>query len=62
MLKKVIQHQAFRGDIKQTNLPGAAACHHFKLLLAGLRRVKARRRHAVGLQLIHLIFHQRNQR
>lgn len=52
MLKKVIQHQPFRRDIQQTNLPAAAAGHHLLLLLAALRRVQTSRRHAVGQQLI----------
>jgi hypothetical protein len=33
MLKEVIQHQAFRRDIQQADLPGAAAGHHLLLLL-----------------------------
>ena len=61
MLKKVIQHQPFRRDIQQTNLPAAAAGHHLLLLLAALRRVQTSRRHAVGQQLIDLVFHQRDQ-
>ena len=36
MLKKVIQHQAFRGDVEQANLSAAAAGHHLLLLLAAL--------------------------
>ena len=51
-LLKVFASTAPISGIKQADLPGATACHNFKLLLAGLRRVKARRRHAVGLQLI----------
>jgi hypothetical protein len=62
MLKEVIQHQAFRRDIQQANLPGAAAGHHLLLLLAALGRVQTGRRHAVGQQLIDLVFHQRDQR
>lgn len=62
MLKEVVKHQPFRGDIQQTNLPAAAAGHHVLLLFAALRRVQTGRRHAVGQQLIDLIFHQRDQR
>ena len=62
MLKKVIQHQPFRRDIQQTNLPAAAAGHHLLLLLAALCRVQTSRRHAVGQQLIDLVLHQRDQR
>ncbi len=56
MLKKVIQHQPFRRDIQQTNLPAAAAGHHLLLLLTALRRVQTSRRHAVGQQLIDRSF------
>ncbi len=62
MLKEVIQHQAFRGDIQQTHLPGTAPGHHFLLLLAGLGGVETGRRHAIRQQLVNLIFHQRDQR
>ncbi|MNB99359.1 hypothetical protein D3C75_466380 [compost metagenome] len=61
MLKKVIQHQTFRRDIQQADLPATATGHHLLLLLSGLRRVQTGRRHAVGQQLVHLIFHQRDQ-
>lgn len=62
MLKEIVEHQPFRGDIQQTNLPAAAAGHHVLLLFAALGRVQTGRRHAVGQQLIDLIFHQRDQR
>lgn len=47
MIKKVVQHQAFRRNIQQTNLSGTAPRHHLKLLLAALSGVQARRRHTV---------------
>ena len=62
MLKEVIQHQTFRGDIEQANLPGTAAGHHLLLLFAGLGGVDTGRRHAVRQQLIDLVLHQRDQR
>ena len=61
MVEEVVQHQAFRCDIQQTNLPGATPGHHLLLLLPGLRGIKTGRRHAVGEQLINLVFHQRNK-
>ena len=61
-LKEVIHHQTFRRDIEQPDAAGAAIRHHLLLLLARHGGVEARRRDAVRQQLIHLIFHQRNQR
>ena len=57
MVEEVIQHQAFRRDIQQADLPGAAPGHHLLLLLPGLRRVQTGRRDAVGEQLVNLVFH-----
>ena len=62
MVEEVIQHQPCWCDIQQANLSGTATGHHLLLLLAGLRGVKTGRRHAVGEQLVNLVFHQRNQR
>ena len=62
VIEEVIQHQAFRRDIQQADLPGAAPGHHLLLLLPGLRGVKTGCRHAVGEQLVNLVFHQRNER
>ncbi|MNR41282.1 hypothetical protein D3C85_1596520 [compost metagenome] len=62
MLEEVIQHQAFRRDIEQANLSGTATRHHFLLLFAGLRGVDTGCGNTVRQQLVHLIFHQRDER
>lgn len=62
MIEEVVQHQAFWRDIQQADLPGTTPGHYFLLLLAGLRRVQTGRRHAVGKQLVDLVFHQGNKR
>ena len=61
VVEEVIQHQAFRRDIQQADLPGTTTGHHLLLLLPGLGRVETGRRHAVGEQLVNLVFHQRNK-
>ena len=61
-LEEVIHHQTLRRDVEQLHPPGSAVRHHLLLLLTRHRGVEARRRHAVGQQLIDLIFHQGNQR
>ncbi len=61
VIEEVVQHQTLWRDIQQADLPGAAPGHHLLLLLAGLRRVKTGRRHAVGKQLVDLVFHQGNK-
>lgn len=62
MFEEVVQHQTFRGDVQQANLPGTASGHHFLLLFTSLSGVDTGSGHAVRQQLIHLIFHQGNER
>ncbi len=62
MLKEVIQHQAFWGNVEQADLAAATARHNALLLLPALGGVEAGGGHTVRQQLIDLIFHQRYQR
>ena len=50
--------QAFRGDVKQFDLPGCGLCEHRGLLVRRLRGVDERGRNADVVQRVHLVAHQ----
>jgi hypothetical protein len=57
-----VAHQSLRREIQQSETTLAQAGPHRGLLIGGHRAVVAGCRHAVGLQRVDLVLHQRNQR
>ena len=62
LLKKVIHHQTFRRNVQQTHLSATTTSNDIQLLFTALGGIQAGRLDAICQQLIHLVFHQGNQR
>ena len=56
------KHQPLRRDVEQTEFAIVQAAQAFAAFARRERRIQKRRRDAAGLQRVHLVFHQRNQR
>ena len=60
--EKAGEHQAFRRNVEQAIFAVVQATETFSGFLGVQRRVQKCRRDAAGLERVHLIFHQRDQR
>ena len=57
-----LQHQAFGRNIQQFQLPSQTGRTHPGTLCLVIHAVQCRRRHSIGPQSLHLVFHQGYQR
>ena len=57
-----LQHQAFGRNIQQFQLPSQTGRTHPGTLCLVVHAVQCRRRHSIGPQSLHLVFHQGYQR
>ena len=57
-----IRREALGRDIQQAQIPGTRGLHRLAAHLAGQHRVQRRRPNSPLVQLVHLVFHQRDQR
>ena len=57
-----IADEPFGGHVQESRLAVAHALHHGALLLLVERAVVAGRRHAVGVEAVHLVLHERDER
>ena len=62
VIEKTGEHQPLRRDVEQAEFAGVQSAQTFAAFAGHQRRVQKRRRDAAGLQRIHLVFHQRDER
>ena len=61
-LAKVVEGEAFGGDVEQIEVMCIEVTHHLVALLPTLGAVEKGGTNAVGPCAVHLVFHQGNQR